>query len=61
MQKVNLLTLEWQLKVLQRVKHLTLYRLSNIIAFYKEILKNLIFSLKPDLKPSSDGWYWPGL
>ena len=55
MQKVNLLTLEWQLKVLQRVKHLTLYRLSNIIAFYKEILKNLIFSLKPDLKPSSDG------
>ena len=50
MQKVNLLTLEWQLKVLQRVKHLTLYRLSNIIAFYKEILKKSYLFFKTRFK-----------
>ena len=38
MQKVNLLTIEWQLKVLQRVKHLSLYHLSNVIAYKKSYL-----------------------
>ena len=55
MQKVNLLTIEWQLRVTQRVKHLSVYCLSKIIT-YKEIFKKtLIFPLKPGLKSSSDG------
>ena len=49
MQKVNLLTTEWQLKVLQRVKHLSLYHLSNVIA-YKEILKKSYLFFKTGFK-----------
>ena len=45
MQTVNLLTIEWQLKVTQRVKHLSLYCLSNIIT-YKEIFKKILSFLK---------------
>ena len=49
LQKVNLLTIEWQLKVTQRVKHLSLYRLSNIIA-YKEIFKKSYLFFKTRFK-----------
>ena len=28
--------------------------------YFKKKLKNLLFSLKPALKSSSDGRYWPG-
>ena len=54
MQTVNLLTISgnWESK---NQTFITVYCLSNIIT-YKEIFKkNLIFSLKPGLKPSSDG------
>ena len=51
MQTVNLLTTELQWRVKGSNKLLLL--------FLKK-LKNLFFSLKPALKSSSDGRYWPG-
>ena len=33
----------------------TIYRLSNIITYKEIFTKNIIFSLKPGLKSSSDG------
>ena len=50
-QTVNLLTTELQWRVKGSNKLLLL--------FLKK-LKNLFFSLKPALKSSSDGRYWPG-
>ena len=50
MQTVNILTKDLQLRV----------EGSNNYHFFKN-LKNLIFSLKPSLKSSSDGLFWPGL
>ena len=50
MQTVNLLTIALQLRV----------KRSNNIITLKKNLKNLLFSLKPALKSSSDGRYWPG-
>ena len=35
-------------------------RINNLLSLKKKSLKNLIFSLKPALKSSSDGRYWPG-
>ena len=49
-QTVNLLAIELPLRV---------KRSNNIITFKKN-LKNLLFSLKPALKSSCDGRYWPG-
>ena len=46
----NLLTIELQLRVKGS---------NNIITFLKKKLKNVFFSLKPALKSSSDGRYWP--
>ena len=52
MQTVNLLTIELQLRVEGS---------NNLLShFLKKSLKNLIFSLKPALKSSSDGRHWPG-
>ena len=52
MKRVNLLTTVLQSEVKGSNNVLSL--------FLKKILKNLIFSLKPALKSSSDGRYWPG-
>ena len=48
----NLLTIELQLRVEGSNNLLSL--------FWKKFYKNLILSLKPTLKSSSDGWYCPG-
>ena len=49
MQIVNILTVDGVAIESQRIKHLSLYCLSNIVT-YKEIFKkNLAFSLKPGL------------
>ena len=50
MQKLNLLTIEWQLRVKgSNIYHCTVYQTSSLIKKFK---KNLIFSLKPGLKSS---------
>ena len=56
----KLLTIvEWQLRVKwSNVYH---YAVLQTLSLIKKYLKNLIFSLKPGLKSSSDGLYWPGL
>ena len=51
MQTVNLLTTELQLRVEGS---------NNFLSLLKKSLKNLVFSLKPALKSSSDGGYCPG-
>ena len=51
MQIVNLLTIVLQLRV---------YGLTIYYHFQKKVEKKLIFSLKPALKPFSDGRYWLG-
>ena len=51
MQTVNLLTTELQ----RRVKGS-----NKLLLLFLKKLKNLFFSLKPALKSSSDGRYWPG-
>ena len=52
MEAVNLLTIELQLRV---------EGLNNLLSLLKKkSLKNLIFSLKPILKSSSDGRHRPG-
>ena len=53
-QTVNLLTIEWQKLRVEGSNNLL------SLVFYKKVLKNLIFTLKPALKSSSDGRYWPG-
>ena len=60
MQKVNLLMIEWQLRSCKG-SNIYPYIVYQTLLRIKKFLKNLIFSLQPGLKPSSDGWYWPGL
>ena len=52
MKRVNLLTIELQSGVEGSNNLLSLFK--------KKVLKKPIFSLKPALKSSSDGRYWPG-
>jgi len=55
MQTVTVLTIELQLRA-EGSNNYHFFKKS-----FKKNLKNLTFSLKPGLKSSSDGLYWPGL
>ena len=54
MQKVNLLMTEWQLRSCKG-SNIYPYIVYQTLLRIKKFLKNLIFSLQPGLKPSSDG------